>query len=704
MRTTFLTQARCLTLIAATAALLTGCGAGGPSNATTTGTTAPASTVAAALSLSASPTTVPSDNSGFATITVTALSASNAALPNIPVTLGTDTGIVSTQTVTTGNAGTATFTFSSGTSSLANRTATVTATAGAIAQIPIQILGSTLSVFSGNAATLPDNGASPATVVFIAKNAQGTGVAGAPISVVATGTGVVTLSPASGVTDANGKFTTTVTGVSGGVGAVTLTATSVGSTATATATVTATATTYAISQTVLNLNKVTAQPAVLNPTAVSMTTADTLTVTATVPAPYATTPGIVTFATSTGYWNNTPGLTILDVPVGAGTASATLYTASAGVASVQALVKGTTVSDSLSVSMTAVTPYQITLQASPSTVPKSVGTTTGVSSLIATVTDITGQPVGNAVVAFSILNPTGGGESVSPVVAYTASQAGGGYTLGQAVTSFTSGSLTSGAGGVQIRATVLGAGGPCPGATCVATEANLPTPALNISPSGNDASINIGGTAGSVAFGSATKLTENATGTNYKLALSVLVADSAGAPMRNAVVNLSLWPIAWSTGVNCFPDPDGMVFDPAATVAPFYKAGNGGTFWNEDINENLTLDPGEDGARVRYADNVSMAGGRGDTRITPPNSAAGTLTSTNLLDAPGTVTTDASGVGTFTLEYGKNSAIWTVVRIRAKTTVAGTDAVGEIKFRLKASDTDLTATTCYLPPSSPYTF
>ena len=41
-------------------------------------------------------------------------------------------------------------------------------------------------------------------------------------------------------------------------------------------------------------------------------------------------------------------------------------------------------------------------------------------TLIATVTDATlptGQPVGDAAVAFSIVNPTGGGETVTPVVA-----------------------------------------------------------------------------------------------------------------------------------------------------------------------------------------------------------------------------------------------------------------------------------------------
>ncbi len=500
----------------------------------------------------------------------------------------------------------------------------------------------------------------------------------------------MTLTPTSGVTDADGRFVTTVAGVAGATGIATVIATAVGSTAAATITVSPALTTFAISRTVNG------SVTTLNPTAVSMTIANSLVVTASVPAPHAT----VTFATSIGTWIG--GTAILDsVPVVGGLASATLTTASAGVATVQALVPNTTLSDSLSVSMTAVTPAAITLQATPSVVPKSVGTTTGVSTLIATVVDATGQPVGNAPVAFSMLNPTGGGETVSPVVAFTAATAGGGLTLGQALASFTSGSLTSGAGGVQVHAKVLG--------TTVQTEAA----GVNLTTSGNDAAITIGGTAGSVAFGSSTFLTgtfpfENST--VYIQAMSVLVADASGAPApKGTLVNISLWPVAWSTGSSCSRDSD---FDSTH-----------GTFLNEDENENVTLDPLEDGSRKYYASGsttttsftcdtvtpfactngapVTSLQGTVDTKITPPNSAAGTLTSANPLDLPGTVTTDASGIGAFNLTYGKNSAIWTVVRIRARTLVAGSDAVGEIRFRLPALASDVTP--CILPPS-PYQF
>ena len=118
-------------------------------------------------------------------------------------------------------------------------------------------------------------------------------------------------------------------------------------------------------------------------------------------------------------------------------------------------------------------------------------------------------------------NTTGGGESVSPVVAYTATISGGGLGLGQASATFTSGSLSSSSSGVQVRAKVTN--------TAVAT---------NTAPSSADATIVIGGTAGSIAFGISTKLVELNT-TTYSLPMSVLVADSNGNPQANQTVSLS---------------------------------------------------------------------------------------------------------------------------------------------------------------------
>jgi len=224
-----------------------------------------------------------------------------------------------------------------------------------------------------------------------------------------------------------------------------------------------------------------------------------------------------------------------------GKATATLTTTQAGIASVQVYDSvNPTTSDTLTVAMTSATAYKISLQATPTVVPKSVGTTTGFSTLIATVRDSSNYPVGGAPVSFDIINPTGGGETVSPVVVLTAATTTGGLNLGEARTTFSSGSLSSSTSGVQIRASVVG--------TTVAT---------GTSPSGSDATVVIGGSAGSVAIGRATKVATSVNNASYILPMSVLVADSNGNPApAGTQISLSAWPIAWTTGTNCTPDPD----------------------------------------------------------------------------------------------------------------------------------------------------
>ena len=597
-------------------------------------------------------------SSGAATVDVTAvvLDVNGQTVPGNTVTFSTGTdltafisnisggGVADANGVVTGklNVG----------ADKSNRTVTISAAAaGATNLVPVQIVGSTVAM-NASGTTLPDTGVSPVTLTVTAKDSANNPVSNAAVILTKTGAGNVTFTPAAtGTTNGSGQFVVTVAGAAGG--AVTVTASAVGATAVTAFTVTSAAANFSIDQTT-NGAVVT-----LNPTAVSMKIGDSLVVQVNAPAPAAS----VTFVTTQGSWNG--GGTSANVAVAGGKASATLTAAQAGVANVQVFDPAATGNnDSLTVSITAAVANSITLQATPSVVATSVGTTTGVSTLVATVSDPSGQPVGDVPVAFSIVNPTGGGENLSPVVSFSAAVAAGGLGLGQARTTFTSGSLPSAAGGVKIRASVLG--------TAVAT---------NLAPSGSDAGIVIGGTAGSVAFGQATVLTEANNATNYVLAMSVLVADVNGSPApAGTVVNLSAWPIAWSTGVVCFFDAD--------------NGTNKGTFLNEDANENLVLDPVEDGARVFYANKAAVGGGTKDGIATPSNSAGGIV--------PGTLTTDANGVATFNLTYGKTSAIWIVTRIRARTVVQGTEAVSEIQFRLPALQSDV-GPPCRLP-DSPYFF
>ena len=625
--------------------LLGACGGGGSGTTTTPVVVTPVPT-ASAINLSASLTTVASDNSNSSTITATVVDASNAAVSGVTVTFSADTGFLSTSSAVSDASGKATATFSSGSSNPSSRTATITASAsGKSTQIPIRISGATVTLASTASSLVV--GGSPATLTVTVKNASAAVLPGQAVTLTTSGTGSVTLGATAGTTDATGTFTTSVT--PGSSGTVTLTVTSVGETRTLVYTVTGASVAFQISS-----------PA-SDPTA--GTNGIPITISVTAPSPTTT----VTFVSTLGTWDATGSSTITKTVVG-GVISASLVSTASGVANVQVYdPTRPTLSATRSISFTApsTAAVRITLQASPSVVAPSTGGVTGVSNLVASVTDASGNPVGGAAVSYSILNPTGGGETILPAVGITSSVATSSVALGQTQTTFTSGSLPSGAGGVQIRARVVG--------TAIAT---------NTSPSGSDAAVVIGGTAGSVTIGRATTATTDASNTLYILAMSVLVADSNGNPVTNTTVSLSAWPIAFNaSGTACSPNPaDDYYNEDDINAAPLF--------------ENLSLDPGEDGVRKRYPSGTLAPSGTVDAKLTPPNSAAGTL--------PATVTTNASGVATFNLTYTKSNALWITDRIRARTFVLGTETLGQIEFRLPALITDI-GPPCLLP-NSPYLY
>ncbi|MDO8989844.1 MAG: Ig-like domain-containing protein [Sideroxyarcus sp.] len=662
MRTIYSNYARLVSILmlvlpATFLAVLAGCGASGSST-----TSAGASVV-----LTAVPLSVRSDGTSSTTITATVLNSANTVMAGEPVSFSASTGQLGVASGVTDTNGTATVTFSAGPSGI-NRTATISATSGSSSsQIPVLIVGSTVTTDKATA-NLTDSATSTTPVTFTALNSSGIAVPGAAINIVKSGAGNVTFSPASGTTNSNGQFVVTVAGVAGGAGEAVLTASALGASTSTVITVSTVTATFSI--TGLSLNSVAQTSAATNSySATSMKVGDNLAVTVSVPAT-STTSNVSFFSTMGGTWASSgtnPG-TVAVVP--GGTATDTLTAPSAGVDSVEVFDSADgTIKDTLRVAMTATTPYTVTIQASPSVVQKG---SAGTSTLIATVKDVNGAPVGGAYVGFSITNPTGGGETISTGVVVTSTAQTDSLGLGQASTQFVAGSASSNQSGVKIRAQVLG--------TTIHT---------GLSPSGNDASIVIGGSPSSVAFGQATELGVNENASQYILAMSVIVSDANGNPApQGTVVSLSLWPIAWSTGVGCAADPDGLVWDDATSV---YVAGDGGTFINEDVNENLTLDATEDGARTYYYHPLTAVAGTSTTDgvITPANSEAGTI--------PATVTTDANGTATFNLTYPKTSAIWIVDRIQGRTFVQGSEAVGEMQFRLGALRTDVEP--CKLPNS-----
>lgn len=648
--------------------LLGACGGGGSGTTTTPTTPVAPPPVAAAISLSASATSVASDNSTSTTITATVVDASNAAVSGVTVAFSADTGFLSTASAVSDASGKATVTFSSGTANPSSRTATITATAsGKSTQIPIRISGSTLTLAATSSSLVV--GGSAATLTVTAKNSAGAVLPGQAITLTQSGAGALTLNPSSGTTDASGNFASSVVPTAGGV--VTVTASGVGETRTINFTITGTSTAF----------RITAPSA--DPAANGFTIGTAVPVSVSAPAPTTS----VTFVTTLGTWEN--GRNVLTVsPVSGGTATAYLSSTSSGVANIQVFdtARQATINDSRIVSFTAAcaAANKITLQPTPGVVAPSSGGTSSLATLVATVVDASNNPVGDCPIAFNIVNPTGGGETVSPAVVLTSSVVGSSGGLGQAKTFFTAGSLSSGAGGVQIRATVVRD-----------PSLMLPTVSTSTPPSGSDATVVIGGTAGSVTIGRATVATSDPSGTLYILPMSILVADSNGNPMASTTVSLSAWPIAFNAR-----SPSG-VSGTSTTSGTSCSISASNDFLNEDDAfpsdlryENLSLDPGEDGVRTNYWTGAAVLLGTIDGKLTPPNSAAGTL--------PATVVTDASGVATFNLTYTKSNALWIIDRIRAKTIVQGTETLGQIEFRLPALLSDI-GPPC-LVPDSPYLF
>ncbi len=599
------------------------------------------------MTVASSATSVKSDNSDSVTITATALNSSNAAVSGVAVTFSASTGVISASSASTDATGQAKVTFSAG-ADPTNRTATITVTSGTITkQVPVAIAGSTIDL-SANSTALTVGG-SLATLTATLKNAGGTPIANTPVTFASTGSTPLTVTPTTGTTNAAGQVAVQVSGSTAGTG--TVTATSSGFSRTVDFGVTG-ATTFGITSTV---------PASVNKVA-SLLLAPDASLRVNVTAPTGT--GVV-FVSTSGTWSygSSPGAGQSTVIAAGNSATNVLTVTAAGVVTVQvynAASPGTTDLVTASVTSAVANATKITLQSSPTVVSPSTGGSGGVSTLIATVTDANNQPVGGATVAFQIVNATGGGETIAPAVAQTLTAASGTQALGQAKATFTAGSLPSGASGVQIKATVV----------------EVPSVFTGNGTSGANATVVIGGTAGSVTIGRATVIQDAGNSTAYILPMSVLVADANGNPVASATVSLSAWPIAWAPGNACSP---------------------GNYYYNEDANEDLVLDlNNEDGVRYDYVvpKPATFAIGSKDGQATPPNSASGTL--------PATVTTDASGLATFNLTYTKSNALFIKARIKASTRVQGTETVGQTVFTLPALLTDI-GPPCLLP-ASPYTF
>ncbi|MDD5604241.1 MAG: Ig-like domain-containing protein, partial [Eubacteriales bacterium] len=564
--------------------------------------------VPATLSLQSSKTTVASNGSDNATITAVVLAKSNAVIKDVTVSFSSFTagetptaGQLSASNAVTDADGKASVTFSSGPDK-ANHYVSIGASVFGIEEqryVNVEITGTTVALSADT--TNIEVGASAVPLGITVSDAGGTVVKGAPVTLTVSPAGRVTLSKQSGNTKDNGRLDVEILGTASGT--VTITAQSLGAEASRD---------FVVGEPgfVFGITSPEEDPA-------SLYTGSFLPIGVNAPDQekvlFVTTVGELTGGGGTGR--------VITVPVSGGRASAVLSSDTAGVATVWVMdERDSFTSDSLKVDIypPVSESSQIALQASPTVIETNAGDI-NTSTLVATVKNADDQIIKGAPVVFSMERATGGGEFISPSIAYTNKE-------GKATATFTSGSLSSDATGVKICASVAGI--PAAGSSC--------------------ASIIIGGTAGAVTITHGTVIESTSNDTTYRLPMSVLVSDSDGNPVKGTAVSLGVWPTRCATGYWEEVEEN--------KCEPRYEC----VLDNEDANRNLILDPGEDG--------------NGDGFLTPPISAAGEI--------PPYVTTDENGVATFDLVYLKSSAVWVETEVTATTLVLGTETKSTFTFWL----------------------
>ena len=635
----------------AVVAALAACGGGG-GNPGTVGAPLPAASApaitpptttanasVATIRINPGPGILSADGTSFLTFTVFALTGGNASVTGATIDLAATNGVIlsSPSVVTSATSATAigaTVTMIAVSSDQASRVSTLTASCTACtaspATVTVNVVGASIALNNSGVSSLVVGGPS-ATLTATVKDVFAVPMSGVTVSFAATDSNVLNLSAPTGMTNGSGVATVAVSGLAAGSASINVSA--MGN-AKSQAYISGLATTVlAVTSPANNSVMVTGTPKLI-----------------TVSAPGAST---VTFTTTRGTFGN--GATSQNVAVASGTASATLTSLQAGTATVtmiDSLFRSANLTLVVSPPVSAVN--KVLLNANQTTLPITSASGTQ-SSLTLTARavmfdGVTDQSVANVPIEFSMSGGPGGGEVLTPALAYTNSS-------GYATATFTAGTAASIPNGITVSAKV---------------QNSLPVVQTNVQ-------LTIGGQALSVAFGPASVLGESSDKTLYIQAYSVQVADANNNPVSGQVVTLRMRPVAFSTGTSC-------------TIA--------NTYCSEDVNANGSLELGEDGTRTFTT--VATAGscpsntpptaiGSVDGILTPPNSDGGSV--------PSTVITDASGIAAFNLTYLKGSAFWIINKLTATVSSNGTETSKSTIFRLVPSVPDV-GPPCSLPASS----
>jgi hypothetical protein len=578
---------------------------------------------------------MPSNNSKPATITAIVQGANNQLLTGVALTFEASSGAIAPIQTAAGAAastpvpagttdanGEAQATLSTP-GNETNRVITVTVMAGStIETVQVQVIGTTLSISGPSSIVQGSTGSYSVSLT----DSAGNGIANQTVAL-ASALGN-TLTPASVTTTSSGTATFSLVAVNSG--AETITATWQNATATQT---------VAISNQNFSITAPTANAVIaVSPTPPTVPQAITIAWTAS----GAGQNGTVVFSTTRGTLSATSAVAVSNGALVS--PGVTIYSSTAGEAIISATALNssnqTVATTQTTVQFVATTPSTISVQASPSTVAVQ-----GQSTITATVTDASGNPVAGATVDFTLTDTTGG--SLSAPNATTTAQ-------GQATVTYTASTTSSKPNGVSIGVVVEN----------------------NTSVSGST-TLTVGGQTVFLSLGTGNTITAlNAT--QYELPYTVQAVDAAGNGVSGVSVTFSVLSVSYETGD--WVCPSGTCTAWAQVIAAPAPLG-GDPLQVPGIGGCSPVQVYELNGQIQTT--IPITGVPSDWVKT---SIPGNVAATDV----GSGVTSTGGTAAVNIIYPKDHAMWVAVALTATATVQGTQNSTTSTFFLPvlASDID----------------
>ncbi|WP_171304520.1 Ig-like domain-containing protein [Acinetobacter proteolyticus] len=300
-------------------------------------------------------------------------------------------------------------------------------------------------------------------------------------------------------------------------------------------------------------------------------------------------------------------------------------------------------------------PATITLQSESSVLAPGANT-----KVIALVKDKNGTPIPDTEVSFTIIKDTSVSGRISQPTAMTDS-------AGRATVIYTAGSAQTLGGGVAIQAKAGNATVPNP----------VYSPNLLLTVSTQSAFITLSQ--------NHEVLKDGSDNTNYYKEFSATVVDTAGNPIANQKISISLDLVSFLKGkFNWVRDYS------------YAQAGDGTWSWFWRWSRDYTIY--ENGVKQRVTTFVEC------TSNEFPNTVAILDTKNGVLGTRATFTTDAQGKFDFKVRYGRNYSNWLRVNLNASTTVSTKDNMTALSFvpPVAAEDVDDTDGKWRPDETSPY--